>query len=80
MVVSRGGESVSQYLSSHIEPPICDPPTERECDECVHAVLFDFVREFGTKWSVIAAQINRHRKSVTAQDVRQGSRFSPNGN
>ena len=72
MVVSRGGESVSQYLSSHIEPPICDPPTERETDECVDAVLFDFVREFGAKWSVVAAQINsRHGKSVTAQYVRQ---------
>lgn len=72
MVVATAGESISQHLSSHIEPSPVHPPQERQCDASLDEELLQSFRDYGNRWAMIADQINsKHGTQLTSQYIRQ---------
>ena len=72
MVVATAGESISQHLSSHIEPSPVHPPQERQCDASLDEELLQSFRDYGNRWAMIADQINsKHGTPLTSQYIRQ---------
>ena len=74
MCLNLGGKSISQFLSSHKTPPVCEAPDLGWTEEDDRQIL-ELYNEHGRKWTMIATKLEEHGRIVTGQDVKRRFRF-----